>query len=147
MAAQAAEGGEKGEEGIVVLQGGVGLGCGDAARCLSEEIPPCRSAMDLAMGGFPANPLAGFGQEKEFRRHLYPSLVQKAVSKRLDAPASAKSFKVGKPLPRVGVPDLTGSTGLGGARLRSYVNAQVMRDSNVHSLSHHAFQVQIEAPS
>ena len=62
--------------------------------------------MDLAIGGSPAKPPAGCGQEKEFRRHLYPSLVQKAVSKRLDAPASAKSFNIVWPLPRVGVPDL-----------------------------------------
>ena len=83
-----------------------GSGWGDAARCLTEEVPPCRSAGVLEMGGSPAKPLAGCGQAKEFRRHLYPSLVQKAVSKLLDAPASVKSFKVTLPLPIVGVPDL-----------------------------------------
>jgi len=58
------------------------------------------------MGGSPAKPLAGCGQAKEFRRHLYPSLVQMALSKRLEAPVSVRSFKLILPLPIVGVPDL-----------------------------------------
>jgi len=36
---------------------GGGVGCGDAAPCLGEEVPQGRSAMGLAMGVPPAKPL------------------------------------------------------------------------------------------
>ena len=59
---------------------GGGLGSGGVAPCLGEKVPPCQSAMGLAMGVSSAKPLAGCGHtDKEGRHHLDPSQVQKAV--------------------------------------------------------------------